>query len=82
MEREGTWGDHIMLYAAASRYEVSIRVINLSLECSDVVIVPSLGVVDPRQLIIGHIQESYYVSLLPQKGKILNLSNTIYRLIY
>lgn len=82
MEREGTWGDHIMLHAAANRYEVSIRVISLSLEHSDVVIVPSLGVVDPRQLIIGHIHELHYVSLLPQKGKILNLSNTIYRLIY
>lgn len=82
MEREGRWGDHIMLYAAANRYEVSIRVISLSLEHSDVVIVPGLGVVDPRQLIIGHLPEFQYVSLLPQKGKILNLSNTIYRLIY
>ena len=72
MEREGTWGDHVMLYAAANRYEVSIRVISLSLERSDVVIVPSWGVVDPRQLIIGHIQELHYVNLLPQKGKILN----------
>lgn len=82
MEREGTWGDHVMLFAAANRYEVSIRVISLSLERSDVVLFPSWGVVDPRQLIIGHIQELHYVSLLPQKGKILNLSNTIYRLIY
>lgn len=72
MERQGIWGDHVMLYAAANRYEVSIRVICLSLEHFDVIIVPSCDVVDPRQLIIGHIREFHYVSLLPQKGKILN----------
>ena len=68
MAVKGTWGDHVMLYAAANCYEVSIRVISLLWECPDVIIAPSCGAVDPRPLIIGHIQESHYVSLLSQKG--------------
>lgn len=67
MGRKGTWGDHVMLDAAANRYGVSIRVISLSLERPDVVIVPRCDVVD-RELIVGHIQELHYVSLLPRKG--------------
>ena len=73
MERDGTWGDHLMLQAAANFYGTPIRVIS------------SLGhetLINPHNmlanntnsnlqqpLVLGHIFELHYVSLIPSHGQ-------------
>ena len=68
MEKEGTWGDHVILHAAANRYKTCIRVIS-SLGC-DIMISPSHpGVIKSNTpLVVGHIHELHYVSLRLKQG--------------
>ena len=67
MEEDGTWGDHLILYAAANVYKSRIRVIS-SIDC-DVSITPDhLAVDKTNPLVLGHIHEKHYVSLQPREG--------------
>ena len=67
MEKDGTWGDHLILRAAANC--TRIRVIS-SLDC-DVSITPDHVTVDnTTPLVLGHIHEKHYVSLQPTQGKL------------
>ena len=61
MEKDGTWGDHLILRAAAKFYKTPIRVIS-SLDC-DIVIDPDRLVRNTNPLVLGHIHEKHYVSL-------------------
>ncbi|KAL9961337.1 hypothetical protein ACROYT_G030255 [Oculina patagonica] len=74
MAKDGTWGDHLMLQAAANYYSTAIRVVsslgreNESLICpvnpSD--ILPNTSNTNHQQpLVLGYIFELHYVSLLP-----------------
>ena len=69
MAKEGTWGDHVVLFAAANYFQTAIRIIN-SLD-REIVVHPEHAVADPTPLVLGHIHELYYVSLQPRKGTIL-----------
>ena len=69
MAKEGTWGDHIVLSAAANYFQTAIRIIS-SLD-EDTVVHPQHAVADPTALVLGHIHELHYVSLQPRKGTIL-----------
>ena len=69
MAKEGTWGDHVVLFAAANYFQTAIRVIS-SLD-RETVVHPEHAVADPTPLVLGHIPELYYVSLQPRKGTIL-----------
>ena len=70
MGKDGTWGDHVILYAAANCYETNIRVISLLRDYPDVIIAPRYLVRSlTKPLVLGHIQELHYVSLQAQKGK-------------
>ena len=64
MAKDGTWGDHLILHAAANYYKTRIRVIS-SLD-RDVIISPDHPVANTNQLVLGHIHESHYVSLQPR----------------
>ena len=68
MEKEGTWGDHVILHAAANCYKTCIRVIS-SLG-RDIMISPSHpGVIKSNTpLVVGHIHELHYVSLRLKQG--------------
>ena len=67
MEKDGTWGDHVILHAAANCYKTGIRVIS-SLGC-DVTINPShLGFVNTNRFVVGNIHEKHYVSLRLKQG--------------
>ena len=67
MEKDGTWGDHVILHAAANVLNTRIRVIS-SLG-SDVMISPNdPGVNDTNPLVVGLIHEMHYVSLQPEQG--------------
>ncbi|PFX12405.1 Protein NLRC3 [Stylophora pistillata] len=62
MEKDGTLGDHVILYAAANFYKTCIRVIS-SLGY-DFMITPNYpSVIKPYPLVAGHIHEEHFVSL-------------------
>ena len=69
MAKDGTWGDHVVLFAAANHFQTAIRIIS-SLD-REIVVHPEHAVADPTPLVLGHIHELHYVSLQPRKGTIL-----------
>ena len=69
MAKDGTWGDHVVLFAAANHFQTAIRIIS-SLD-REIVVNPEHAVADPTPLVLGHIHELHYVSLQPRKGTIL-----------
>jgi len=60
MSRDGEWGDHVMVIAAARCYKVAVRVISSVFENAE-----DLGIVYQGMLNIGHLSELHYVSLVP-----------------
>ena len=76
MAAGGTWGDHVVLHAAASCFETSIHVIS-SLS-NDVTINPERDVGSSSQLVLGHVHEHHFVSLRPKSGKRVNTLLTKY----
>ena len=70
MATDGTWGDHVVLHAAADYFETCILVISsLSRELT-VTINPKGDLDRSNPLVLGHIHEGHYVSLLPtEPGK-------------
>ena len=69
MAKDSTWGDHLVLFAAANHFETAIRIIS-SLD-REICVHPEHAVADPTPLVLGHIHELHYVSLQPRKGTIL-----------
>ena len=69
MEQDGTWGDNMILHSAANRYETCIRVISSLPHVDDVIIKPEQDADDRHPLVLGHVPEIHYVSLLPIQGK-------------
>ena len=69
MAKDGTWGDHVVLFAAANHFQTAIRIIS-SLD-REIVVHPEHAVAVPTPLVLGHIHELHYVSLQPRKGTIL-----------
>ena len=69
MERDGTWGDHLTLRAAANVYKTPIRVIS-SLDCEASIIPDHLTVDNTSPLVLGHVHEKNYVILKPRQGNI------------
>ena len=71
MDKDGAWGDHLILYAAANCFDTSIRVIINVPDQPDVIITSKNADLThnrTNQLVLGHIQELHYVSLQPLKG--------------
>lgn len=70
MARDGTWGDNLMLLAAANHFSTPIRVISSLSDHEDIIIHPQPPVChNTDTLVLGHVHEEHYVSLLPQSGK-------------
>jgi len=78
MSKDGTWGDHLVLLAAANYCRTDIRVIS-SLG-REVLISPDRPV-NTNPLVLGHIHEEHYVSLHPKHGKPLFLFFSISHLL-
>ena len=73
MAKDGTRGDHVVLFAAANYFQTTIRIIS-SLDREIVVHSEhAVNVADTTPLVLGHIHELHYVSLQPRKGTILVL---------
>ena len=71
MAKDGTWGDHVVLFAAANYFQTAIRIIS-SLD-REIIVHSEHAVADTTPLVLGHIHELHYVSLQPIKGTILVL---------
>ena len=69
MMTDGTWGDHVILHAAANCFTTCIRVISSLPHHDDVIIYPENDVTGARgnQLVLGHVHELHYVSLISGK---------------
>lgn len=68
MRKDGTWGDHLILQAAADCYKRPIKVISSVPHSEEPLIIKPVSIsdednVDP--LVLGHVPEVHYVSLLP-----------------
>ena len=68
MGHDGTWGDHVILYAAANCFDTFIRVISSQPGHRDLTIEPVHHVTSSSPLVLGHVQEVHYVSLKPRQG--------------
>ena len=67
MMADGTWGDHLILHAAANRFKTCIRVISSLPHHDDVMICPEYDVTGGNRLVLGHVHELHYVSLISHK---------------
>ena len=67
MAKDGTWGDHVVLFAAANHFQTPIRIIS-SLD-HEIVVQPDQALANTNPFVLGHIHESHYVSLQPRQGK-------------
>ena len=68
MKADGTWGDHVILHGAANRFDTCIHVISSQRDSRDVIIHPQCEDADRKRLVLGHVCELHYVSLIPRKG--------------
>ena len=68
MKADGTWGDHVILHGAANRFDTCIHVISSQRDYRDVIIHPQCEDADRERLVLGHLCELHYVSLIPRKG--------------
>ena len=68
MEQDGTWGDHVILWAAANCYQIAIHVISSLPGHSEVIINPDCPFDQSKHLVLGHVHEVHYVSLQPLQG--------------
>ena len=66
MKADGTWGDHVILHGAANCFDTCIHVI--SSHHRDVLINPQREDCDRDRLVLGHLCELHYVSLIPRKS--------------
>ena len=67
MAKDGTWGDHVVLFAAANHFQTPIRIIS-SLD-HEIVVQPDHEIANTSPLVLGHIHELHFVSLQPRPGK-------------
>ena len=67
MAKDGTWGDHVVLFAAANHFHTSIRIIS-SLN-HEILVQPDHALAYTTPFVLGHIHELHYVSLQPRQGK-------------
>ena len=68
MKADGRWGDHVILHGAANCFETCIHVISSQPDYRDVIINPQCEDADCKRLVLGHLSELHYVSLIPRKG--------------
>ena len=69
MERDGTWGDHVVLWAAANCYQIAIHVISSLPGLIKVIIKPDVPFDQSKHLVLGHVHDLHYVGLQPLQGR-------------
>ena len=73
MKQVGTWGDHLILWAAANYYQIAIHVISRLPGHSEVIIKPDCPFDQSKHLVLGHVHE--YFSLQPLPGIDQNITH-------
>ena len=68
MMADGSWGDHVILHGAANCFQTCIHVISSLPHRHDLMICPEYDVTGSNRLVLGHVYELHYVSLILQKG--------------
>ena len=69
MAADGTWGDHVILHGAAKCFKTEIHVISSLSHQHDLTISPGCDVDNSNGLVLGHVHELHYVSLIePKRG--------------
>ena len=68
MMADSTWGDHVILRGAANCFRTCIHVISSLPHRYDVMVCPEFDVTGSNRLVLGHLHELHYVSLIPQIG--------------
>ena len=64
MEQDGSWGDHLTLLATADLFKTCIRVVRSLSHHDDVFITSNYCTDDRNPLVLGHVPELHYVSLV------------------
>ena len=67
MAKDGTWGDNLVLTAAANHFQIPIRIIS-SLD-REILIEPDHALAKTTPLVLGYVHGLHYVSLEPRQGK-------------
>ena len=75
MEQDGTWGDHVILWAAANCYQIAIHVISSLPGLIKVIIKPDVPFDQSKHLVLGHVHELHYVDLQPLQGRAWNITH-------
>ena len=81
MLADGTWGDHVILHGAANCFETCIYVISRLPHCHDVMICPEYDVTGSNRLVLGHVHELHYVSLIPYSSDLRHPSSLHFGLL-
>lgn len=66
MKNDGTYGDELILRAAANYYQTPIRVISSLGHDKELMINPATTA-NSNPLVLGHVHELHYVSLTPRQ---------------
>ena len=69
MERDGTWGDHVVLWAAANCYQIAIHMISSLPGLIKLIIKPDGPFDQSKHLVLGHVHDLHYVGLQPLQGR-------------
>ena len=81
MMADGTWGDHVILHGAANCFQTCIHVISSLPHCHDVMICPEHDVTGSNRLVLGHVHELHYVSLIPYSNDLRHPSSLHFGLL-
>ncbi|KAM7428712.1 Glycosyl transferases group 1 [Porites harrisoni] len=81
MMADGTWGDHVILHCAANYFETCIHVISSLPHRHDVMICPEYDITGCNRLVLGHVHELHYVSLVPYSSDIRHGSSLYFGLL-
>ena len=73
MAKDGKWGDHLMLRAAANYYRTVIRVVSSLGHERELLVNPdnpddTSNTNHQQPLVLGHVFELHFVSLIPRQG--------------
>lgn len=68
MVDDHTWGDHVILNGAANCFKICVHVISSLGRDHDRMICEEFDDAGRNRLVLGHVDQLHYVSLIPHKG--------------
>ena len=71
MMADGTWGDQVIPHGAANCSRTCVHVISSLPHRYHVMVCPEYDVTGSNRLVLGHVHELHYVSLIPQIQELL-----------